>query len=156
AEEKPEQIEEWCEELARRGQFVRVQGIETLPDGTVVGRYAFIHALYQQVLYEQLADAQRIRLYRRIGEWQEIAHGNRVDQYAAELAVHFERGQGAQRAVQYLWRAAGNAGRRPAPREAIALLTKSLALLQTWPDTPERAQQELALHISLGVPLLMT
>jgi predicted ATPase len=35
-------------------------------------------------------------------------------------------------------------------------LNKGLALLKLLPDTPERAQQELALHIALGVPLLMT
>src|SRR5262249_3897968 len=40
--------------------------------------------------------------------------------------------------------------------ETVALLTKSLDLLQTQPDTPERKQQELALLVTLGVPLLMT
>ena len=42
------------------------------------------------------------------------------------------------------------------PQEAVALLTKGLKLLPALPDTPERAQQELALYISLGAPLLMT
>ena len=34
--------------------------------------------------------------------------------------------------------------------------TERSGLLKLLPDTPELAQQELALHIALGVPLLMT
>ena len=40
--------------------------------------------------------------------------------------------------------------------EAISHLTKGLELLKTLPDTPERAQQELTLQITLGVPLMAT
>jgi hypothetical protein len=46
-----EEAERRCEALARRGQFVRSTGLCEWPDGTVAGRYAFIHALYQHVLY---------------------------------------------------------------------------------------------------------
>jgi predicted ATPase len=35
-------------------------------------------------------------------------------------------------------------------------LTKGLELLTTLPDTPERAQQELTLQVTLGVPLMAT
>jgi predicted ATPase len=58
--------------------------------------------------------------------------------------------------MQYLWLAADNARRKPAYHETITLLTKSLDSLPTQPDTPERRRQELALLVSLGVPLLMT
>ena len=40
--------------------------------------------------------------------------------------------------------------------EAISHLTKGLELLKTLPDTPERAQQELTLQITLGTPLMAT
>jgi hypothetical protein len=43
--------------------------------------------------------------------------------------------------------------RRSAHQEAITLLTKGLELLSTLPDTPERAQQELALQTALGPAL---
>jgi predicted ATPase len=122
----------------------------------VTGRYSFIHALYQQVLYERLAPVRRIHLHQRIGEWGEGAYGARVGEHAAELAMHFERGQDYQRAVQYLRQAAENAMRRHAYQEEITLLSRALEILKLLPDTPERAQQELALQISLGAPLLMT
>ena len=154
-EEPQEAVEEQCENLARREQFIRARGTQTLADGTIVGRYGFLHALYQHVLYERLAAMRRLRLHRRIGEREEIAYGARVREYAAELAVHFERGQDYGRAIRHLRRAAENAMRRQAYHEAIALLTRGLQLLDSLPDTPERHQQEFALQSLLGAPLLM-
>jgi predicted ATPase len=44
--------------------------------------------------------------------------------------------------------------RQSANQEAIAHFSRALALLETLPDTPDRAQQELALQLALAVPLL--
>jgi DNA-binding winged helix-turn-helix (wHTH) protein/predicted ATPase len=152
-EEQTGQVEERCEGLAKREQFLQARETEILADGAMMGRYRFRHALYQQVLYERVAAVRRVRFHRRIGEWEERAYGVRVDEHAAELAVHFERGQDPPRAVHYLRQAARNVLRRSANREAISLLTTALVLLQSVPDTPERAQQELTLLITLGAPL---
>ena len=46
-------VEERCEELVWKEQFLRSGGIEEWPDGTMGGRYGFIHALYQNVLYDR-------------------------------------------------------------------------------------------------------
>jgi predicted ATPase/DNA-binding winged helix-turn-helix (wHTH) protein len=154
--EQREPIEEWCERLTRRGSFLAARGTELLPDGTITGRYSFLHALYQKVLYERLAAARRIRLHRRIGERGEAAYGDRAGETAAELAMHFEQGRDYRRAVHYLEQAAQTALQRSANHEAIGLLTKALALLKTLPDAPERDQQELLLQVTLGVPLLIT
>jgi predicted ATPase/DNA-binding winged helix-turn-helix (wHTH) protein len=151
-----EHIEEHCEELVRRSQFLRSSGTETLPDRIVSGRYGFLHALYQQALYSRLSDARSMRLHRRIAEGQEASYGAHVGTIAAELAVHFERSQDSKRAAHYLRQAAENAVRRSAPREAIEHLTKALGLIKGLPDTAERVQQELGLQMTLGTPLLMT
>jgi len=155
-EETAERVEELCEGLARREQFLRARGAEVLADGTVTGRYGFLHALYQQVLYERVAAARRVRLHRRIGEWEEGAFSTRVKDHAAELAMHFERGQDHPRAIEYLTQAADNAMHRQAPHEAVELLGRSLTLLKDLPDAPGRAQHELALLVAIGVPMLMT
>ena len=47
-------------------------------------------------------------------------------------------------AIPYWQHAGQRALERSANLEAIAHLTKGLELLKTLPDTPERAQQELA------------
>jgi DNA-binding winged helix-turn-helix (wHTH) protein/predicted ATPase len=155
-EERAEQVEDACERLARREQFLVARATDRLVDGTVAGRYAFRHALYQQVLYERIAPARRARLHRRIGDWEEHTLSARVKDRAAQLAMHFERGQDHARAIAYLTQAADNAMRRQGPHEAVDLLGRSLSLLPHLPDGPERAQHELALLVTIGVPLLMT
>jgi DNA-binding winged helix-turn-helix (wHTH) protein/predicted ATPase len=155
-EQPPETVEARCEALARREQFLRARGVSEWRDGTVATRYQFLHALYQEVLYERIPAARRSRLHRQIGERIEAAYGTQAQEVAAELAVHFERGRDYQRAVQYLRQAGENASQRNAYVEAINLLSKGLELLKTLPDTPEYIQQELALQVALGAPLIAT
>src|SRR5215472_9431166 len=140
-----EQVEDQGEELVRREHFLRASGTAEWPDGTVASRYGFLHALYQEVVYHRLTARQRQWLHQRIGEREEAGYGERAREIAAELAVHFEQGRDYRRAVQYLQQAGWNAVRRCAPQEAINLLSKAQNLLKTWPDTPERLQQELKL-----------
>jgi predicted ATPase len=148
-----EAVEDCCAGLAQRGQFLVASGLETWPDGTVTERYGWQHTMYQEVVYARVPEGRRLRLHRRIGARQETGYGAQAYTHAAELALHFQRGQDARRAVQYLGQAAENAAQRQAPHEVIALLTTALGLLATLPETPARAQQELALQLALGPAL---
>jgi predicted ATPase len=145
-----------CEGLARRQQWLRSSGIDEWPDGTVAGRYAFIHALYHNVVYQQLAAARRVHLHRRIGASKEGAYGPRAHEIAAELAVHFEHGRDYRRAVQYLQYAAETAGQRYAHREAIEYLQRALRLLRAMPETAQLIRQELEIQLALGPALMVT
>jgi DNA-binding winged helix-turn-helix (wHTH) protein/predicted ATPase len=149
-------VETRCEELARRRQFIQDCGVQVLPTGEAVSRYGFIHALYQNVLYERMSVSRRIQLHRRIAERGEEVYGERAKEIAAELAMHFERGSHHKKAVKYLQQAADNAIRRFAYREAVGLARRGLELLLKLPVTPERAEQELCLQLTLGVPLVAT
>ena len=151
-----EEVERTCEAFARQGQFLQGSGTGEWPDGTVAARYRFVHALYQEVLYERVSVGRRVSLHQRIGARQAEAYGNRSREIAAELAVHFERGRDYRRAAQYLQYAGENALRRNAHREAIDLLTQGLAVLQLLPPHADLFLQELALQIALGVPLVAT
>jgi len=151
-----DEVEERCAGLARRGQFLQVRGLAEWPDGTVATRYGFIHALYQEVVYQRVPAGRQVHLHRRIGEREEAAYGNRAGEIAAELAVHFERGRDYRRAVHCLQQAGENAARRHAYREAIDHLTKGIELLKVLPDTPERLQKELLLQTTLGPALIAT
>ncbi len=148
-----EYVEESCEGLVKRGQFLSAQEPYTLPDGTLCGRYTFQHALQQAVLYQRIPTLRQLRLHRRVGDYEERMHGARAQEIASELAVHFERGGDLTRAVQYRQHAGHNALRQHGYQEAIAHFRRGLDLLATFPDTPERRQQELALQIALGSPL---
>jgi len=155
-DEDAAQVEARCDVMARQRQFIRDSGVQVLPNGEAVSRYGFIHALYQNVLYERVSASRRVQLHRRIGEQGEALYGERAGENAAELAMHFERGSNYTQAVKYLQQAAENAVRRFAYQEAVVLSRRGLEVLAKLPDTPERAQQELWLHITLGVPLIAT
>src|SRR5262249_29331157 len=145
-----EDVEVQCDALARRYQLVQARGTAVWPDGTVTARYGFRHALYQALLYDRIPGSRRARWHHQIAMRLEGASGPRAGEAAAELAVHFVHGRDHQRAVQYLQRAAETAVQRHAHREALDALTRALALLQTLPDTPERAPGELRLLLALG------
>jgi predicted ATPase len=101
--EQPEDEIEWrCTAWVRQGRFIRALGTEAWPDGTRAARYGFLHALYHEVVYDRVSAGQRMRLHHRIGVRKEAAYGGQGRDIAAELAVHFGRGQDAQRAVVYL------------------------------------------------------
>jgi DNA-binding winged helix-turn-helix (wHTH) protein/predicted ATPase len=150
-EESVESAEERLGGLARRGSFVRPTDRQTWPDGTQSDGYAFIHVLYQNVLYERMGAARRSRMHRHAGYRLEAGYRDRARQIAAELALHFQRGRDSQRAVRYLAQAGENAIQRGAYVEAIALLTQGLDLLSTLPEEADRDACELQLRVPLGL-----
>ena len=60
------------------------------------------------------------------------------------------------RAIPYWLRAGELAAGRSANVEAIAHLGKGLELIGTLPDAPERFDEELALRLAIGGPLMAT
>jgi predicted ATPase/DNA-binding winged helix-turn-helix (wHTH) protein len=150
-----EDVDASCEELAAQHHFLDDIGLREWPDGTISGRYQFTHALYRQVLYEGLGTMRRRQLHQRIGLRLEMGYAARAGEIAARLAVHFERGGEIPRAVNYWQQAGDNAAQRNAYPEAIGALRAGLALVATLPDSCERAQQELALQLTLGELLLV-
>jgi tetratricopeptide (TPR) repeat protein len=149
-------LDDRFEGLAWRGQFVRAAGLAEWPDGTVGGRYHFIHALYQNVLYERVAEARRVRLHRRIGERKEAAYGARASDIAGELAAHFAAARDARRAVANHILAGDTAVRRHADREAVEHFTHAERHLAGLAPGPERTQTELGLLVKLATPLMST
>ena len=150
------EVERRCEALACQRLFVDSVKGPTGPERRLAERYRFLHALHQHLLYERLPGSRLRRLHRRIGESKEAAFGSRSADITAELAVHFEAARDGPRAVHYLRQAAQNALRRSAGREAADLLTRAIEQLESLPEAPERAQQELSLQVSLGAAHSMT
>ena len=115
-----EEAEARCEALAAQHHFIDDTGLAVWPDGASSGSYRFQHALYQQVLYEQLGTARREQLHRRIAQRLEAGYGARAGEIAAELTLHFERGGETEQAVDCWQQAGENAARRHAYPEAIS------------------------------------
>src|SRR5918992_4976299 len=133
-----------CDGLVRRGRVLLAAGLEECSDGTVVGRYAFRHALYVEVLYQRLGGSGLIRLHRRIGECLEGLHDTPPPTVVAELDLHFEGGRDWVRAVHYLRQAAKHSAHRFANPEALAYLERALGRVQHLPaEQQTKARSEL-------------
>jgi predicted ATPase len=93
-----------CDRLARRQHWLQRETISRWPDGTVATRYGFVHALYQNVVYENVMDTRKALLHQSIGERIEAGQQGATQNVAAELARHFERAGDLARAVRHLLR----------------------------------------------------
>jgi predicted ATPase len=151
-----EAIEARLAVLAHHGQLIRSGDLVVWPDGTVAAGYGFLHDLHWETLADQVPPSRKRRWHLEIGIRKEAGYGAQARELAAELAVHFEQGHDPYRAVQYLRYASENALRRSAHQEVVTHLTQGLALLAQWPETPERAQQELHMQTALGAALMVT
>jgi DNA-binding winged helix-turn-helix (wHTH) protein/tetratricopeptide (TPR) repeat protein len=129
AETDTTSIEDACESLAERLQFIKAAGIQELANGQISAHYDFRHSLYREVLYRRLSDAIRSKLHLLLAQRLK-AFGDPCEQeLATELALHFEGGRDYAQAVRYLMLASENAAGRFAYREAIEILHHALELV---------------------------
>ena len=129
----PLAVEDCCEVLARQGQMLAASRLFVRPDGTKVARYHFTHSLYPHALVERVTPGRRLRLHQRLAEWLERSWGEHAAVIAGPLALHFEGAGDYRRAIRYLQRAADGDVRRWAYQEAIARLTRAVALADHLP-----------------------
>ncbi len=118
--------------------------------------YLFKHALTQEVAYGTVLQERRKALHERTAQVIEALYSASLDEHYSELAQHYSRSGNTPKAIDYLYRAGQQAVQRSAHAEGAPHFTAALEFLKTLPDTPERAQQELALQIALGAPLMAT
>jgi DNA-binding SARP family transcriptional activator/predicted ATPase len=139
-------------ELDRRHRLVRADSIQRL-DAQLLSRYRFRHILFQRYLYSSQDEVERVHQHGRIAAVLEELYSapDEAAAVAVTLALHFERARIAQKAAHYLHLAGDRAVQLSALQEARTHLTRAIDLLMTLPDTPERAQQELGLQLSLGI-----
>lgn len=112
--------------------------------------YTFKHALVQEAAYASLLKSRRRELHRSVS----IALNEKFPEIAKQrpelVAHHLTEAGDAEKAVE-AWQTAGDyAQARAALVEAGQHYKKAITMLQTLPDSPDRAQLELPLQISLG------
>jgi class 3 adenylate cyclase/predicted ATPase len=119
-------------------------------------RYLFKHALVRDAAYESLLRSTRQQLHTRIATVLEERFPDTAEAQPELVAHHFTEAGLHAKAVGYWHKAGQRATQRSAHVEAIADLTKGLEALKMLPETPQRAEHELALQIALGAPLQAT
>jgi predicted ATPase len=136
--------EEELASLAQTQRLIRVRGEEELPDGALATRYAFVHALYQNVFYEELVGARRTQLHAIAGEQLLRHYGDRAPRIAGQLAMHFERGRDWTRAIEFLLIAGDNARSMYANSQAEEHYSHALDIS---PRLPENTRAEIQFRI---------
>jgi predicted ATPase len=118
--------------------------------------YIFKHALVTDTAYDSLLRSTRQGYHRRIAEVLADRFPETVGTQPELLAYHYTEAGLNKQAINYWHQAGQKAIERSANVEAIGHLKKGLAGLKMLPETPECLQQELALHIPLGIALTAT
>ena len=148
-------VEEQLAALARTHRLIELRGEEELPDGVLATRYAFAHALYQNVFYDELVTKRRELLHNRAGEQLLRHYGDRAPRIAVPLAMHFERARKWARAIEFLILAGANARSMDANLQAEEHYTHALGLAAKLP--PEtRAETELRIYKERAAVYLAT
>jgi predicted ATPase/class 3 adenylate cyclase len=150
-------VSPWDEQTLCRGlgqlveaDFLYQQGLP--PQAT----YAFRHALIQDAAYQLLLKSTRQQYHQRIAQVLEAQFPDIVETQPESLARHYTEAGLAAQAVCYWQRAGERSNARSAHVEAVVHCAKGLEVLQSLPETPERAQHELLLQTTLGPALMAT
>ena len=125
--------------LGDRGSEELLKLIEEAVEARVIeemeqpGRYRFTHALMQETLLGELSTTRRVRLQGQVGEALEKRWGDRADEHASRLAVHFGESatltpEHAARAFRYSRLAGEQAASQYAWAEAISLYERCLSI----------------------------
>jgi len=116
--------------------------------------YLFKHALVQDTAYSTLLRGPRQALHRCIAETLEQRFPDLVATRPEILAHHYGEAALPDKAITY-WHLAGKSSvAKSAVREAIAQLRRGLSLLDGLPETRERNQLELDIHVTLIAALM--
>src|SRR5262249_42006758 len=116
----------------------------------------FKHALIQDAAYQSLLKSKRQQYHQQIAQILGERFPDTGETQPELLAHHYTEAGLIERAIPYWQRAGQRATQRSANLEAISHVSKGLELLKALPDTTERAQQELVLQLTAGVPLIAT
>ncbi|MDT5156869.1 MAG: hypothetical protein QOH51_1226 [Acidobacteriota bacterium] len=126
--------------------------------GTV--EYVFKHALLRSVAYESVLKRERRRFHGEAARWLIERSGERVEEYVAVIAEHYELAREMTLAAEWYGRAGGQSRASYAPEAAIGFYRKALDFAR---DAPQRnidsaasySQQATGWYAGLGEVLTM-
>jgi class 3 adenylate cyclase/tetratricopeptide (TPR) repeat protein len=109
--------------------------------------FIFKHAILREVTYERVLKARRKLYHRMAADWLIQQSGERIDQYLALIAQHYELAGDHVHAVEFLERAADHSMRLSAYREALSASERALGILASSEDKNPTMRARLLLNI---------
>ncbi len=105
-------------------------------------RYRFRHALIRDAAYQTIAEDERPRIHGHVAEQMESGAAG-PDPNPAMVALHYERAGNALKALQWYGAAATASFAAGAATEAIDAVNKALAIVDSWPDSPDKSLTQM-------------
>ena len=136
------EVEDALERIRRAHRLIDEGGEVEFSDGSVGTRYRFVHALYQNALYSEVAPSRKAAFHRKAAARLAALHASDESRIAGTLALHFERGRDYRAAVDQCIAAGNNALTVYAPAQAIDYYTRGLELVAKLP-VGERFEREV-------------
>lgn len=119
-------LEERLSRVERGHRMIRKTEEEDWPDGSLVTKYRFVHALYQNAFYGDIVTKRRVQLHRLAGEALLKHYGAKAQTIANKLGNHFQQGRDFEKAARYLSLAGDHAKTVHANEEAAHLYGQAL------------------------------
>ncbi len=118
--------------------------------------YIFKHALIQDAAYQSLLKRTRQQYHHQVATLLESRFLEVAEAQPELLAHHYTECGRVEQAISYLHKAGQRSALRSANHEVVAHAARALDLLETLPETPDRAVRELGLQRMLGTALMAT
>jgi DNA-binding SARP family transcriptional activator/predicted ATPase len=116
--------------------------------------YTFKHALTHEVAYSSVLRERRRDLHVELVRTIEELYPDRLGEQVDHLARHAAAGGLQEKAIRYLFQAAGRAIRRSAHLQAADLLKRGLDIIAELPESPALLRAELDYQKALGVTMM--
>jgi len=142
-------VQRLSNELIRKHRLVNALAIQRVGSRRL-SRYRFRNYLFQKFIYESLDEAERAYLHEDVGNSLENLFGEQSSEIALQLARHYQVAGIPDKAIHYLFLAGQKALLLSAYQEARTHLNQAIAILESLPDSDNRADQELELQLALG------
>jgi tetratricopeptide (TPR) repeat protein len=149
-------VDDRCDELVRRGLFLRREASEDAPDGTPMSRYGMSHALVQEVCEQRSSPGRRMRWHLAIAEYLERGYAGRTHEIAHVIAPHYEKAGVLPRAIDHYLVAAQQTALRFASADSVAFYERARSLLMRLPRSRERDARELEILAITGQLMIRT
>ena len=141
-----------------RTELTRLQAAEFLYEVRLFPdlKYTFKHALTHDVAYGSLIQERRRTLHSKVVATTETLYAEQLAEHINRLAHHAIRGEAWEKAVIYLRLAGAKSAARSAYREAVVGFEDALDALRHVPESRERTEQAIDLHLNASGALLET
>jgi predicted ATPase len=137
---------EKCHLLVREGNTEKV-------GKNWVSHYSFSHALFQQYLYEELTDREKMIFHGEVAKILEELYAGQTELVSLQLARHYDLAGESERAVEYLKQNGMRALKISAYEEALDSFRRALELIKELPENNFRDQLELEIQVPLSTVL---